>query len=125
MCFVEILNHVSISVNYLLDVDRRMMGQCCSCCDSVLKLTLPNHYNVDCLTKRYVGAKECMDEMVQDLAEMTKVWSCFDTLQKFVKESKEVLWREMNIDDLDEQSKNQVSPTRRFLQLLAMPLAIV
>jgi dynein heavy chain, axonemal len=54
------------------------------------------------------SAKEVVDEMTQDLTEMKKLWVCFDTLQKFVRESKEVLWREMNIDDLDEQAKNQV-----------------
>ena len=53
-------------------------------------------------------AKECVDEMVLDLQEMKKVWSTFDNLQKFVVESRNVLWSEMNMDDLDEQSKNQV-----------------
>ena len=54
------------------------------------------------------NAKECMDEMQVDLQEMKKLWSTFDNLKKFVEESRGVLWSEMNMDDLDEQSKNQV-----------------
>ena len=60
------------------------------------------------------AAKECADEMVLDLSEMKKVWVVTDNLQKFVTESKAVLWREMNTDDLDEGSKNQVKAVKNM-----------
>jgi dynein heavy chain, axonemal len=58
------------------------------------------------------AAKECVDEMVLDLHEMVKVWTVMDDLQSFVNQSKNVLWREMNIDVLDEGSKNQVKAVK-------------
>ena len=60
------------------------------------------------------AAKECADEMVLDLGEMMKVWVVTDNLQIFVTRSKNVLWREMNTDDLDEGSKNQVKAIRNL-----------
>ena len=60
------------------------------------------------------AAKECADEMVKDLSEMKKVWTATDNLQKFVSDSKNVLWRDMNTDDLHEGSKNQVKAVKNM-----------
>lgn len=43
-----------------------------------------------------------------DLAESQKMWDVIEVLQKFVTESKQILWAEMDTNELDEQSKNQV-----------------
>ena len=60
------------------------------------------------------AAKECAEEMVRDLSEMKKVWIATDNLLKFVSNSKNVLWREMNTDVLDEGSKNQVKAVKNM-----------
>lgn len=53
-------------------------------------------------------ANECVEEMKQDLTESQKMWDVVEVLQKFVTESKQILWSEMDTNELDEQSKNQV-----------------
>ena len=53
-------------------------------------------------------ASECMEEMNTDLTEMQKFWDVYETLQRFVHSSKEILWSEMDSNELDEGSKNQV-----------------
>lgn len=57
-------------------------------------------------------AKECVDEMNLDLAESQKMWDVFEGLQKFVASSKEILWAEMDANELDEGSKNQVKAVK-------------
>lgn len=54
------------------------------------------------------SAVEVVDEMILDITEMGKVWDVIEGLTTFVTESKNILWREMNTDDLDEGSKGQV-----------------
>eukprot|EP01041_Mallomonas_annulata_P001785 gene1785-3464_t len=51
---------------------------------------------------------DCVEEMTTDVVEMKKLWTVVENLETFVKESKEMLWREVSIDELDEGSKNQV-----------------
>lgn len=53
-------------------------------------------------------ATECVDEMSIDLSESQKLWDVYESLQKFVNSSKEVLWAEMDPNELDEGAKNQV-----------------
>jgi dynein heavy chain len=53
-------------------------------------------------------ATECVDEMQLDLQEAQKLWETYESLQRFVNASKEVLWSEMDVNELDEGSKNQV-----------------
>ena len=60
------------------------------------------------------AANECMEEMKLDLAESQKLWEVFENLQNFVKESKEILWCEMDTNELDEQSKNQVKAVKNL-----------
>lgn len=60
------------------------------------------------------AAKECSDEMVLDLHEMKKLWTVTNNLHTFVNESKNVLWSEMNTDDLEEGSKNQVKAVKNM-----------
>jgi dynein heavy chain, axonemal len=57
-------------------------------------------------------ASECMDEMNVDLAEMQKLWDVYETLLRFVSSSKEVLWSEMDANELDDGSKNQVKSVK-------------
>eukprot|EP01033_Poteriospumella_lacustris_P002495 gene2501-1816_t len=57
-------------------------------------------------------AKECVDEMNQDLTESQKLWDVTEGLQKFVSASKEILWAEMDANELDEGSKNQVKAVK-------------
>lgn len=54
------------------------------------------------------ASTECCAEMAEDLQEMEKMWNVAETLQRFVSESKQVLWSEMDANELDEGSKNQV-----------------
>jgi len=58
------------------------------------------------------GATECFDEMQTDLKEMQKLWQVLDTLENFVADSNNILWCEMNTDELDEGSKNQVKAVK-------------
>ena len=51
---------------------------------------------------------ESVDEMTQDLTEMKKLWDVMANLDKFICDSENILWADMNIDELDEESKNQV-----------------
>lgn len=53
-------------------------------------------------------AIEYMDEMNFDLQECQKMWDCIESLQRFVSESKKVKWSEMDSNELDDGSKNQV-----------------
>lgn len=53
-------------------------------------------------------ATECVDEMNTDLNESQKLWDVYESLQRFVSSSKEILWSEMDSNELDEGSKNQV-----------------
>ncbi|RYG69829.1 hypothetical protein EON64_01745 [archaeon] len=53
-------------------------------------------------------AKECVDEMDQDLAESQKLWDVTESLQRFVAASKDILWAEMDANELDEGAKSQV-----------------
>jgi len=55
---------------------------------------------------------ECMEEMRQDLAEMKKLWAVTDGLQKFISETNDIVWKEMNTDDLDDGAKNQVKSVK-------------
>jgi dynein heavy chain len=54
------------------------------------------------------NATEYVDEMNTDLNESQKLWNVTENLQKFVSESKQVLWNQMDPNELDEGSKNQV-----------------
>jgi len=49
-----------------------------------------------------------VDEMSTDIAEMKKLWDVMETLVTFVDDSKNMLWREINPDELDEGAKSQV-----------------
>ena len=53
-------------------------------------------------------AVESIEELSLDISEIAKVWDAIDNLLQFIDSSKSILWREMNTDDLDEGSKNQV-----------------
>jgi dynein heavy chain len=57
-------------------------------------------------------ANDIVDEMAFDLVEIGRVWDTVEGLQSFIAESKEVLWREIRPDDLDEGSKNQVKAVK-------------
>ena len=58
------------------------------------------------------AATECCAEMNEDLAECEKMWTVTENLQRFVAESKQVLWAEMDMNEMDEQSKNQVKAVK-------------
>jgi dynein heavy chain len=57
---------------------------------------------------------DCFEEMTSDLTEIKKLWNVTDNLFRFVKESTEILWSEMNTDELDECSKNQVKAVKNL-----------
>jgi dynein heavy chain len=59
-------------------------------------------------------ANECVEEMKLDLVESQKMWDVSEALQGFVKESKLILWAEMDTNELDEQSKNQVKAVKNL-----------
>jgi len=59
-------------------------------------------------------AKNCVEEMTTDLAEMKKLWDVYENLQRFVSESKSYLWRDMNTDEMDEGAKNQVKNVKNL-----------
>jgi len=56
------------------------------------------------------SSTDCVDEMNQDLAEMKKLWQAMSNLNQFIADSNSILWSEMNTDELDDGSKNQVIP---------------
>lgn len=58
------------------------------------------------------NATESVEEMKVDLDEAQKLWDCFESLQRYVSESKQVLWCEMDANELDEGSKNQVKAVK-------------
>lgn len=51
---------------------------------------------------------EIIDEMSLDLAEMTKLWDAMEGLNTFIDESRKVKWKDMNTEELEDGSKNQV-----------------
>jgi dynein heavy chain len=51
---------------------------------------------------------DAMEEMNLDLVEMGKFWDVFENLMRFVNSAKSILWSEMDVNDLDDQSKIQV-----------------
>ena len=53
-------------------------------------------------------ANECVEEMKLESQEMKTLWNVTDVLQKFIQDSKAIKWNEMNTDELEEGSKNQV-----------------
>jgi len=57
-------------------------------------------------------AIECIDEMSLDLTEVVKVWDVTENLEQYIAESKKGLWREMNVDELDDGSKNQIKAVK-------------
>jgi len=57
-------------------------------------------------------ATECMDEMNLDLVESRRMWDVSEALQRFLEESKSILWAEMDINELDDASKGQVKAVK-------------
>jgi len=55
---------------------------------------------------------ENVEEMTKDLMEMKKLWEVMSNLDNFITDSENVLWCEMNMDDLDEGSKNQIKAVK-------------
>jgi predicted DNA-binding protein len=53
-------------------------------------------------------ANETLDEMKLDLVEVARVWDVQEQIDNFITESKDMLWAEMSIDDLDDGSKLQI-----------------
>ena len=53
-------------------------------------------------------ATESVDEMSLDLTEIKKVWGVVENLTQFITDSKNLLWKEMNTDELDEGAKAQI-----------------
>jgi len=58
------------------------------------------------------SSTDCVDEMNQDLAEMKKLWQAMSNLNQFISDSNSILWSEMNTDELDDGSKNQVKTVK-------------
>jgi dynein heavy chain len=58
------------------------------------------------------AATECVTEMQEDLNECERMWNVFESLQRFVSESKQMLWAEMDMNELDDGSKNQVKAVK-------------
>ena len=53
-------------------------------------------------------ANDILDELKTDLVEVARVWDVQEQIDTFIAESKDVLWAEMNVDDLDDGSKLQI-----------------
>lgn len=59
-------------------------------------------------------AKESVDEISTDLSESQKMWDVTEALQRFVLSSKEVLWAEMDSNELEENSKGHVKAIKNL-----------
>jgi dynein heavy chain len=51
---------------------------------------------------------EIVEEMMTDLLESKRMWDVTEGLQRFIEESKSILWAEMDINELDDAAKAQV-----------------
>jgi dynein heavy chain len=58
------------------------------------------------------AATECCSEMNEDLTECERLWNVTESLQRFVSESKQILWAEMDMNEMDDGSKNQVKAVK-------------
>jgi dynein heavy chain len=59
-------------------------------------------------------ATECVDEMNTDLTESQRLWDVTESLHQFVTGSREILWAEMDANELDESAKNQVKSVKNL-----------
>lgn len=58
------------------------------------------------------GAKDCADDLNTELAEMKVLWQTAQQLEEFLSNANRCLWRDMKIDELEDDAKGQVKSVK-------------